>query len=108
MPNRVSQRKKLTNDEWIARIASRADVEPDAAGRLWGAVLCEIADGVKSDANNTFYVPEFGEFAIKPHKGHPLNLGIGCTHVGDYHVFRYKPNPVYKKIVLGDARLSVR
>lgn len=55
--------------------------------------------------NKEFYVPNFGTFSVKTHRGHKMKLNPReengtVVDVPDYKMLRFKPDPKFKTSVL--------
>lgn len=132
MPNK----KRIKYDEWIHMLSKASDIEgilnaeldmlpedtstdtikqlistsPEFCDKITKKVFDSFIDliniKVMESPNNEFFIPNFGTFLIKMHKGHKVKLlpkvpvDGGLVEIPDYKILRFVPDKKFKDEIL--------
>ena len=83
---------KVNKNEFIDRVAKKADVSVGDVRKVYDAIVDEIVDVLCDD--KSLSLTGFGMFALKSHKGHPVQFEAKQDKVDDYVVMRFTASDV--------------
>lgn len=96
------RKKKMTEDVLMTVLSEKAAVSRDDTEKVMTALKEFISTGINESEERKLFVPGFGTFSRRSHKGHPLNLhiqGVG-PRIDDYEVVKFKADPAFRDAVL--------
>lgn len=88
-------KKKINKHDFIERVAQKCSVPKKTVQLVYDTAVDEMCDSVCHGEELSF--TGFGSFALKKHKGHPVQFDAKNDTVKDYMVLKFSPSDILMK-----------
>ena len=85
-------RGKVNRNEFLVRVARRADMPVEEIRRIYDAMYDEM--GIVLLSGKDLSLTGLGTFTLKTHRGHPVQFEAKSGNIPDYVVLKFIPSGV--------------
>ena len=88
----ICMKNKVSRNEFLDKVSVECGVSSSVVHKVYGGIISVFNDIIRSGRDIS--LTGFGTFALKKHKGHPVQFDAKESHVKDYDVLKFTPSDV--------------